>query len=73
MSSKSDTGSGRLSWLDCRTNRVVNEPSGPHRAVAGLGVIEVIAIPPESRHDFLAPMRNRNHPGLDARQNADPG
>ena len=73
MSSKSDAGLGRLSWFGFRTNRVVNEPSESHRAVAGLGVIEVIAIPPESRHDFLAPMRNRNHPGLDAGYDADPG
>ena len=66
VSSKSDTGSGKLSWFGFRTNRVVNEPSGPHRAVAGLGVFEVIAIPPESRHDFLAPMLNRNNRGVGA-------
>jgi hypothetical protein len=73
VSSKSDTGSGKPSWFGRRINGVVNEPSGSHLAVAGLGVIEVIAIPPGGRHDFLAPMRNRNDLDLDARQNADSG
>ena len=63
MSSKSDTGSSKVSWFGFRTNRVVNEPSGSHRAVAGLGVIKVIAIPPESRHDCQEATRYRRTPG----------
>jgi hypothetical protein len=51
VSSKSDTGSGDVSWFICRPSRVAEVLPGPHRAVAGLRVIEVIAIPPEGRHD----------------------
>jgi hypothetical protein len=51
VSSKSDTGSGDASRFICRPSRVTVLPPGPHRTIAGLGIIEVIAIPSESRHD----------------------